>query len=83
MPGKTRLFQVQMLKSSMVLMRAVMVPGSISYADIRKQKSRSTRCNSGSRGCTTSEPIMPIAICTISSACGWYMNVPDCLSSNS
>ena len=21
-------------------------------------------------------PIMPIAICTISSACGWYMKVP-------
>ena len=21
-------------------------------------------------------PIIPIAICTISSACGWYVNVP-------
>ena len=28
-------------------------------------------------------PIMPIAICTISSACGWYMNVPERCNSNS
>ena len=36
-----------------------------------------------SRGCTTIIPIMPIAIWTISSECGWYMNVPLCFISNS
>ena len=41
-----------------------------------KTKSRSTRRNVGSRGCTMNMPIMPIAICTISSECGWYMKVP-------
>ena len=35
--------------------------------------------NFGSFGCVTQNPIMPIAICTISSACGWYMNVPGAL----
>ena len=28
-------------------------------------------------------PIMPIAICTISPECGWYMNVPLFVSANS
>jgi hypothetical protein len=37
----------------------------------------------GSFGCTTMKPIRPIAICTISSACGWYMKVPDFFISNS
>jgi hypothetical protein len=48
-----------------------------------KTKSRSTGRNLGSRGCTTIIPIMPIAIWTISSECGWYMNVPLCFISNS
>ena len=29
------------------------------------------------------KPIMPIAICVISSACGWYMKVPERCSTNS
>ena len=29
------------------------------------------------------KPIMPIAICTISSACGWYMKVPGRRAVNS
>src|SRR5882757_1344921 len=37
-----------------------------------KTKSRSTGRNVVSRGCTTIIPIMPIAIWTISSECGWY-----------
>ena len=37
MPGKTRLFQLQMLKSSMVLTLGVMLPGSMSKALSRKQ----------------------------------------------
>src|SRR5262245_38165188 len=45
-------------------------PGSIKYALMMKTKSRSTRRNFASRGCTTNMPIMPIAICTISSECG-------------
>src|SRR5262249_26558798 len=35
-----------------------------------KTKSRSTLIKFGSRGCTTNIPIMPIAICTISSEVG-------------
>ena len=37
----------------------------------------------GSVGCTTNMPIMPIAICTISSEWGWYMKVPLRFSTNS
>ena len=37
----------------------------------------------GRAGCTTNMPIMPIAIWTISSECGWYMNVPLFFSTNS
>jgi hypothetical protein len=37
----------------------------------------------GSLGWTTKKPIMPIAICTISSECGWYMKVPRFTRSNS
>ena len=29
------------------------------------------------------KPIMPIAICTISSAWGWYMKVPERFMTNS
>jgi len=46
-------------------------------------KSRSARCKAGSRGCTTTMPIIPMAICTISSECGWYMKVPLFFSTNS
>ena len=35
------------------------------------------------RGWTTNMPIMPSAICVISSKCGWYMNVPCWRSVNS
>ena len=38
-------------------------------------KSRTLR-GSAARGWTTIMPIMPSAICVISSTCGWYMNVP-------
>ena len=55
----------------------------MSKALSRKTKSRSTRRNFGSFGWTTKKPIMPIAICTISSACGWYMKVPLFISWNS
>ena len=58
---------------------ACSAPGSMSKALMRNTKSRSTRMKSGFFGCTTMKPIMPIAICTISSACGWYMKVPDLL----
>ena len=83
MPGKARLFHVHRLKSSIVLTFGVKLPGSTSYALMRKQKSRSTRYWRGLRGCTMNMPIIPIAICVISSACGWYMNVPDFVSRNS
>ena len=49
----------------------------MSKALSRNTKSRSTRRSAGSRGWTTKKPIMPIAIWTISSECGWYMKVPD------
>ena len=42
MPGKTRLFQHHRLKSSMVMIFGVALPGSMSKALSRKQKSRST-----------------------------------------
>jgi hypothetical protein len=34
-------------------------------------------------GCVTQKPIMPMAICVISSACGWYMKVPGRRATNS
>ena len=83
MPGKMRLFQVHRLKSVISMIRGTYVPGSMSKAFSMIRKSRSTRRKDGSFGWTTNMPIMPIAICTISSPCGWYMNVPDFLRSNS
>ena len=62
---------------------AHMVPGSRSKAFSMIRKSRSTGMNAGSLGWTMNMPIIPIAICTISSACGWYMNVPLFVRSNS
>jgi hypothetical protein len=63
----------------------VALPGSMSNALSRKQKSRSTSSISGCRpfGCVTQKPIIPIAICTISSACGWYMKLPGRRAMNS
>ncbi|MCY1537855.1 hypothetical protein D9M68_733670 [compost metagenome] len=85
MAGNTRLFQHQMLKSVMVLIFGVLLPGSTSNALSRKQKSRSTAlmCGCWALGCVTHMPIMPMAICTISSACGWYMKVPGRRAVNS
>ncbi|MOA39568.1 hypothetical protein D3C78_1613600 [compost metagenome] len=67
-----RLFHAQILKSVMVLTLGVLLPGSTSKALSRKQKSRSTSSISGCLflGWVTQKPCMPIAICTISSACG-------------
>ena len=82
MPGKARLLNVKMLKSSMTAVLGVMVPGSTNHMCVKMQKSRST-CRSGSFGWITRKPIMPMAIWTISSACGWYMCVPCWRSVNS
>ena len=85
MAGKIRLFMAQMLKSVMVLTLGVLLPGSTSKALSSRQKSRSTSlmCGCLPLGCVTQKPIMPMAICTISSACGWYMKVPGRRASNS
>ncbi len=85
MPGKTRLFQHQRLKSSMVMILGVALPGSMSKALSRKQKSRSTSLIWGWRllGCVIQKPIMPMAIWVISSACGWYIKVPGRRATNS
>ncbi|MCY1524589.1 hypothetical protein D9M68_595300 [compost metagenome] len=85
MAGNTRLLKLQMLKSVMVLTLGVALPGSTSKLPSRKQKSRSTFSISGCSafGCVTQKPIIPIAICTISSACGWYMKVPGRRAVNS
>ncbi|MCY1376647.1 hypothetical protein D9M69_641560 [compost metagenome] len=85
MAGNTRLLKLQMLKSVMVLTLGVALPGSTSRLPSRKQKSRCTGSMSGwfSFGCVTQKPIIPIAICTISSAWGWYMKVPGRRASNS
>ena len=62
----------------MVITLGLALPGSMSKALSRKQKSRSTSSISGclAFGCVIHRPYRPIAICTISSACGWYMKVP-------
>ena len=85
MPGKIRLFQVHRLKSVISATLGVAAPGSMSYALSRKQKSRCTSSINGcwAFGCVTQKPIMPIAICTISSPCGWYMKVPGRRATNS
>ena len=47
-------------------------------------RSRDRRgARSAASGWTTNMPIMPSAICVISSKCGWYMNVPARSSVNS
>ena len=71
-PGKARPLNVKMLKSSITFGLGVAEPGSIHHSCGNRQKSRSIR-RRGARGWMTRKPIIPIAICTVSSACGWYM----------
>ncbi len=81
MPGKTRLFQVHMLKSVISETRGSAVPGSIGVgAHHEDEVAIDAPEVLGSRGCTMNMPIMPMPICTISSECGWYMKVPLALS---
>ena len=81
MPGKTRLLKVQRLKSSIVLTFGVVAAG---LDVVGVEQEHEVAVDRGDRrvlrGWVTKKPIMPIAICTISSACGWYMKVPGCCS---
>ena len=82
-PGNTRLLNVNRLKSFMMFGLGVAVPGSMNHSPSMTTKWRSTFGTSGTFGWMTKKPIMPIAIWTISSECGWYMNTPFCFSVNS
>ncbi|CAM4126121.1 hypothetical protein ACAN107058_22955 [Paracidovorax anthurii] len=89
MPGKTRLFHDQMLKSVISFTRGVRLPGSTAKAPSRKATSRCAvaicgcRPRASRRGWVIHRPMRPMAICTISSACGWYMKVPGRRAVNS
>ena len=84
MPGNARLLKVHRLKSIIVRdLRRVAAGIDVVGAQQEHVVAVHRACSSGSRGWTTKMPIMPIAICIISSACGWYMKVPLCLSANS
>ena len=84
MPGNTRLLKVHRLKSGIVVdVRRVAAGLDVVGVEQEDEVAVDPAMSVGSFGWTTKKPIMPIAICTISSACGWYMNVPDCCSANS
>jgi hypothetical protein len=82
-PGKTRLFIVKVLKSSITVGSGVAVPGLMNHSLRKIAKSRSTRRTLASRGWMMKKPCMPRAICVISSKWGWYMSEPVCRSVNS
>ena len=83
MPGNARPLKVKMLKSShgagVRRRRAGLDPPLVREdAEVAVDAAASAR-----RGWMTRKPIIPIAICTVSSACGWYMYVPCWRSVNS
>ena len=57
-------------------------PGGTFHSWRKMAKSRSTFLGSFF-GWMMKKPSIPIAICTISSECGWYICVPCCFSVNS
>jgi hypothetical protein len=68
MPGNTRLLNVHKLKSSIVMMRGVALPGIDVVCREQEHEVAVHGANLRSLGCVTQKPIIPIAICTISSA---------------
>ena len=82
-PGNALALNVKMLKSSITEGLGVAAPGGINHSARKMQKSRSIRGVSGFLGWMMKKPIIPIAICTISSECGWYIWVPCWRSVNS
>ena len=55
----------------------------ITHPAVAKSRSTSSMSGCAAFGCVIQEPIIPIAICVISSACGWYIKVPGRLAMNS
>ena len=74
-PGKTRALKLKRLNSSIVAGFGVALPKGKSHSCRKMAKSRSMRCRSFF-GWMMKKPSMPSAICSVSSAWGWYICVP-------
>jgi hypothetical protein len=83
MAGNTLELKVQRSKSCSTDGSGARCPGAAPSCAAAARSRGRRAAGSPARGWMMNRPIMPIAICTISSACGWYMCVPCWRSVNS